>query len=40
MRTKTCEVLDLTKNVKVVVYFLSLGLGVLEVQLGKSKSFK
>jgi len=34
-------VLDLTKNVnKVVVYFLSLELGVLEVQFGKSKSFK
>jgi len=31
-------VLDVTKNVKVVVYFL--GLGVLEVQFGKSKSFK
>jgi len=33
-------VLDLTKNVKVVVYFLSLGLRVLEVQFGKSKSIK
>jgi len=34
---KTCEVLDLTKSGK-VVYFLSLA--VLEVQFGKSKSFK
>ena len=32
---KTCEVLDLTKNGKVVY---SLSLGVLEVQFGKSKS--
>jgi len=31
---------DLTKNVEVVVYLLSLRLGVLEVQFGKSKSFK
>jgi len=43
---KTNEVLDLTKNIKVVVYFLSLavalplGVGVLEVQFGKRKSFK
>ena len=38
---KICEVVDLTKNVKIVVYyFVSLGLGVLEVQFGKSKSFK
>jgi len=33
-------VLDLTKNVKVVVFFLSLGPGVLEIQFGKSRSFK
>jgi len=32
-------VLDLTKNTKVVVYFPSLGLGVLDIQFGKSKSF-
>jgi len=43
---KTNEVLDLTKNIKVVLYFLSLavelplGVGVLEVQFGKRKSFK
>jgi len=35
---KTCEVLDLTKNGK-VVYCLSL-VAKLEVQFGKSKSFK
>jgi len=34
---KTCEVLDLTKSGKVVY---SLNLAVLEVQFGKSKSFK
>jgi len=33
-------VLDLTKNVNVVVSFPSLGLEVLDVQFGKSKSFK
>jgi len=33
-------VLDLTKNVKVVVYYLSLALGTLQVQFGKNKSFK
>jgi len=36
LRTKTREVLDLIKIVK-VVYFLSPGLGVLEVQFGQSK---
>jgi len=36
---KTREVLDLTTSDK-VVYSLSLGLGVLEVQFGKGKSFK
>jgi len=30
---------DLTKHVKVFVYFLSLGLGALEVMFEKSKSF-
>jgi len=34
-------VLDLTKNIsKVILYFLRLGPGVLEVQFGKCKSFK
>jgi len=36
---KTREVLDLTTSDK-VVYSLSRGLGVLEVQFGKGKSFK
>jgi len=34
---KTCEVLDVTKSVKVV---FSICLAVLELQFGKSKSFK
>jgi len=34
---KTCEVLDLTKSGKFVY---SLSVAVLEVQFGKSKSFK
>jgi len=38
---KTCEVLDLTKNGKVFVCSLSLGVfSAVEVQFGKSKSFK
>jgi len=36
---KTCEVMDLTKSGK-VIHSLSLALAVLEVQFGKSKSFK
>ena len=40
LKMKICEVLDFTKIVKVVVYFPSLGQAVLEVQFGKSKSFK
>jgi len=34
---KTCQVLDVTKNGKVIY---SLSLGVLEVQFGKCKEFQ